>query len=125
MKDMLWLGWVYLAAGMVLVGLALPLVWGKIGPNRWYGFRVGVAMRSRAYWFAINRRWALGQIWVGVLMSLSAGLGLALGQVWLLVVSYAMTFVLIAYVPVVWVWGYRLKLPLDEGRGFDLTEGNR
>lgn len=40
----------------LLVGIsALPLAFGRVGPNRYYGIRMPAAFTSRQNWYALNR----------------------------------------------------------------------
>lgn len=41
--------------GLLCIALALPLVMGKVGMNRWYGVRVPRSYRSERHWYLINR----------------------------------------------------------------------
>jgi SdpI/YfhL protein family len=43
------------AAGLLIIGLAVPLVQGRIGRNSSYGVRFPQAFRSDDAWYAINR----------------------------------------------------------------------
>ncbi|MHB8898696.1 MAG: SdpI family protein [Thermoguttaceae bacterium] len=56
----------YIASGLLLSGLALPLVWRKIPPNRWYGFRVRRMLEDETVWYAVNEFSARRMLWVGV-----------------------------------------------------------
>jgi hypothetical protein len=64
-------GWI--AAGLLTIGLAIPLLQGKIGRNALYGARFRKSFQSDDAWFAINRYgakrmilWALPMILVGI-----------------------------------------------------------
>jgi len=53
---------VYLAGGILLVILALPLIRNKVKPNYWYGFRVAKTLEDPDIWYAVNRytgKWLL------------------------------------------------------------------
>jgi uncharacterized membrane protein len=41
--------------GLLLVALGIPLALGRVGPNRWYGFRVARTFEDPQIWFAANR----------------------------------------------------------------------
>jgi len=41
--------------GLLMIGLSLPLLQGKIKKNYWYGFRLPKAFESEENWYAINR----------------------------------------------------------------------
>lgn len=47
-------GW-YSAAGVLLAGLALPLILGRVPPNHWYGFRTSRTLSIAFLWYAANR----------------------------------------------------------------------
>jgi hypothetical protein len=54
---------VFLASGAVLIGISIPLILGRVGPNRWYGFRVRRTLQDARVWYAVNAysaRWLLG-----------------------------------------------------------------
>jgi hypothetical protein len=64
---------------MLFIGLAIPLLIGKVRMNRWYGFRLKEAFRSDEHWRKINRYgarqlllWATLPIIAAVLPSLFA-----------------------------------------------------
>jgi uncharacterized membrane protein len=56
----------YIAAGLLLIGLALPLVFRKIPPNHWYGFRVKRTLEDREVWFAANAFAGRRLAWTGL-----------------------------------------------------------
>ncbi len=63
--------WIFV--GLVCVGLAIPLMNGKVGRNPFYGMRYAKAFESDEAWFAINRYggrrmffWSLPLIAIGV-----------------------------------------------------------
>jgi UPF0716 family protein affecting phage T7 exclusion len=45
----------YLASGMLLMLVSLPLLWGKIPPNGLYGFRVRATLDNPDIWYAANK----------------------------------------------------------------------
>src|SRR4030095_2737168 len=47
------IGWI--AVGLISIGLAVPLVQGKVRRNALYGMRFPQSFQSDAAWFAINR----------------------------------------------------------------------
>jgi hypothetical protein len=49
------LGILYIALGVVVIGLSVPLFLGRIPMNRWFGVRLPEAYRSEANWREINR----------------------------------------------------------------------
>lgn len=44
----------HLMAALLIWAISEPLVKRQVGPNNWYGFRYGKAMRSEAAWYDIN-----------------------------------------------------------------------
>src|SRR4051794_2247351 len=62
----------FVCSGLVLVGLAIPLILGKVGPNPWYGFRVERTLSDPAAWYAVNTYAAKRFLVVGIANSLSA-----------------------------------------------------
>ena len=66
----------YVLIGALFIGLAVPLIQGKIKPNPWYGVRVPKTLNDRDTWYAVNaycgRRFAVAGLLiavVGVLLS--------------------------------------------------------
>ena len=49
------LGWVFVACGMLVAALAVPLIRGAVPPNRWYGVRIAKAYASEDHWYRLNR----------------------------------------------------------------------
>lgn len=62
----------YIAFGLLMIGLALPLRAEKVKPNIWYGFRVRATLENPALWYAVNKHAALRLLWTGVAMIMSA-----------------------------------------------------
>ena len=56
----------YVAAGLLLIGLASPLVFRKIPPNHWYGFRVKRTLEDKEVWFAANAFAGRRLAWTGL-----------------------------------------------------------
>lgn len=54
MTEQMWIGILYLLAGLALVGACFPLLAGRVGRNRWYGFRIRKAYESERMWLLIN-----------------------------------------------------------------------
>src|SRR5438067_327395 len=64
----------YVAAGLLLVALSLPLIWGKIGPNPWYGFRVRRTLQDPAVWYPANAFAGKCLLCVGLAIAVAAAL---------------------------------------------------
>ena len=59
----------YVAAGLLLVALSLPLIWGKVGPNPWYGFRVRRTLEDPAVWYPANAFAGKCLLYVGLVIA--------------------------------------------------------
>jgi len=42
--------------GLVLIAVSIPLIFGKIKPNRWYGFRTPTTLSDEQIWYAANKK---------------------------------------------------------------------
>ena len=56
----------YIVSGLLMSGLALPLMWRKIPPNHLYGFRVRRTLEDETVWYAANEFSAKRLLWVGI-----------------------------------------------------------
>jgi hypothetical protein len=60
--------WVFSIIGLVSMALAVPLILGKIPPNRWYGYRTKRTLERNEIWYLTNAyagKWLLGSgLWV-------------------------------------------------------------
>lgn len=45
---------VFLMGGAILVGVSIPLIQGRVGPNLWYGFRVRRTLDDPKIWYPAN-----------------------------------------------------------------------
>ena len=55
----------YLASGVLLMLLSLPLLWGKVPPNGLYGFRVRATLDNPNVWYPANKYAAKRMLWSG------------------------------------------------------------
>ncbi len=62
----------FVASGLLLAGLSVPLIRGKIGPNPWYGFRVRRTLEDPAVWYPANAFAAKGLLIVGLTTAAAA-----------------------------------------------------
>lgn len=44
-----------IALPLLLIGLSLPMMFGRIGPNPWYGVRTRKTLASKEIWYRANR----------------------------------------------------------------------
>ena len=61
-----------MAVGVAIALLSIPPTLGWIPRNRLYGFRVPATLRSDAVWYAINRRFGIELIVVGIALGVLA-----------------------------------------------------
>jgi uncharacterized membrane protein len=66
----------YVASGLLLAGLSIPLILRKIGPNPVYGFRVKQTLDDPRVWYEVNAFAGKGLLIDG-LITVVAALGLA------------------------------------------------
>jgi hypothetical protein len=45
----------FLVSGAILIGISIPLIQGRVGPNHWYGFRVRRTLEDPKVWYPANR----------------------------------------------------------------------
>ena len=45
---------IYVLIGLLFVGLSIPLILGKVKPNRWYGFRTRQTVENPDIWYPAN-----------------------------------------------------------------------
>jgi len=96
---------------LVAIGTSIPLVLGKVRPNRLYGIRFQKSFSSEERWYRINRvgGWAL-IIWGAVTLGVAAACFLPIAapqsMLWTLFLGWPLTI----FVPI-WVnWEYAKKL---------------
>ena len=65
----------YLCIGALLCLICLPLIFGMIGPNPWYGFRVKRTLDDPAVWYPANRFGGWLLMAVAVLLMVVATVG--------------------------------------------------
>ncbi len=52
-----------LLIGLLVAGLSIPLILGKVRRNHWYGFRFSRSLESDRNWFEINRYGGVRLFW--------------------------------------------------------------
>src|SRR4051812_18320096 len=62
----------YLALGLALVGMSIPLIRGRVPPNPVYGFRVKRTLEDPDIWYPANRYAAWRMLWLGVALAVVA-----------------------------------------------------
>ena len=86
---------VLVVGGALLIGLGVPLARRRVPRNRWYGFRLGAALRDDEIWYAVNERSGRHLVVLGLTLMLLGLGGLALrgnerGQWTLLILAAAL-----------------------------------
>lgn len=105
----------YVIFGLLLAGLAIPLILGKVPPNPWYGFRVPSTLADETLWYKVNRhmgRWLLatGILTVGGALALYRWGNLSLDAfAWLCLAVFAVPFA----VGAIRSWRYLQRLKRD------------
>lgn len=64
----------YVIFGLLLIGLSVPLLLGKIPPNGWYGFRVPSTLYNPDVWYKVNRYAARWMLLSGIITVVAASL---------------------------------------------------
>ncbi len=67
-----------LIVGAVCILLCLPLLFGLVPPNKWYGVRFPAAYKSRENWYRINRFGAIVVLMFGAVVLLIGSLPMLL-----------------------------------------------
>ena len=57
-----------IGAGLLLIGISIPLLYGKIGPNWFYGFKTRKTVYNREIWYKANKYMAKDFIRLGSLI---------------------------------------------------------
>ncbi len=90
----------YVVFGLLLIGLAIPMMRDKVPPNAWYGFRVPSTRSNPTVWYKANRyagRWLLvtGIVTVAAAIVFYFVPGLSVDHyAWLVLAAFGVPFVL-------------------------------
>jgi uncharacterized membrane protein len=63
---------IFTLAGMIFVGLGLPLFLRRVPPNPWYGCRTTRTLSDKKIWYEVNQVTGKGLILTGVLVIISS-----------------------------------------------------
>ena len=63
---------IFTAAGLVLIGLGVPLLRDRVPPNFWYGCRTEKTLSDEKLWYAVNRVTGRDLIVAGVAVVVSS-----------------------------------------------------
>ncbi len=62
-----------IGGGLLIVLLAIPMILGKVRPNRLYGFRTRKTLSDPEIWFPANRAAGFAMVVAGLAMMIAAG----------------------------------------------------
>ena len=62
----------YVASGLLLTALSIPLIAGKIGPNGLYGFRVKATLENPGLWYTVNKYAGVRLLITGVVVVIAS-----------------------------------------------------
>lgn len=69
----------YVVAGLVLMGVSVPLIQRRVPPNGWYGFRVRRTLNNPSVWYPANEYSGRLLFWQGAgTVAVAVVLGIAL-----------------------------------------------
>ena len=54
-QEKLVLSLVFVGVGLLWIGISIPLLYEKIGPNQWYGFRTRKTLSDKEIWYKANK----------------------------------------------------------------------
>jgi uncharacterized membrane protein len=97
----------YAFLGLLLAGLAIPLMREVVPPNRWYGFRIPLTLEDRQTWYAVNAWAGRRLLLLGGVTTISAPLGLLLPEAWLPIYVLGLGVFLLAGVLLILALGIR------------------
>jgi hypothetical protein len=61
---------ILMVLGLSLIGISIPLLYGKIGPNWFYGFKTRKTLSDREIWYKANKYMAKDFIKLGSMIAL-------------------------------------------------------
>jgi uncharacterized membrane protein len=67
MSDIWIPGVALIGIGVMLIAIGIPLLLGKIGRNKIYGYRIRTTLRDDRIWYPVNALTGLWMIWAGLL----------------------------------------------------------
>ena len=68
--------------GLLFIGLSIPLMQGRVPPNRYYGFRTAKTLSDTKIWYEVNRISGNDMFLGGAVITLSSIIMLLIGQQW-------------------------------------------
>jgi uncharacterized membrane protein len=68
MNDVTVAALLFAAVGVLYIGFGIPLLKGRVQPNRWYGWRTKKTLSDARVWYAVNEIAGRDLIWTGVVV---------------------------------------------------------
>ena len=68
--------------GLFFIGLSIPLMQGRVPPNRYYGFRTAKTLSDPRIWYEVNRISGNDLFLGGAVIAISSIIMLLIGQQW-------------------------------------------
>lgn len=102
----------FILAGILVCGLSIPMIRGRVKPNGWYGFRIPLTLDHPEIWYPVNRLagWLL-LVYGGVLVAATFGLaqmpGITLDAYTIWIAAIALGGLLVIFV-CGWLYARRL-----------------
>lgn len=62
----------FVCAGLLILGVSVPLVLRRIKPNRWYGFRTSETLADEEVWYAANAYSGRLSVGLGALLAVAS-----------------------------------------------------
>ena len=56
----------FIATGLLMIALAIPMIQGRVKPNGWYGFRIRATLDNPDIWYPANAYAGRLLLWLGV-----------------------------------------------------------
>lgn len=69
-------------AGVLFVGLSIPLIQNRVPPNRYYGFRIAKTLSDPKIWYEVNHLQGIDLFLAGALITITSLTMLVLAQSW-------------------------------------------
>ena len=69
-------------AGVLFVGLSIPLIQNRVPPNRYYGFRTAKTLSDPKIWYEMNHIQGIDLFLAGALINITSLTMLVLAQSW-------------------------------------------
>lgn len=80
MNEFLLINSLFLLTGLIFMAIGLPLIMGKVKPNRWYGFRTRKTLSNTRVWYPANKVMGYDILLAGIVMAIAATILLLIGQ---------------------------------------------